>query len=375
MPPGKGGLEDVVAAASAISDIIGDRGKLAYRGIDIHELASHSSFEETVYLLWFAALPTAAQLDRFTAQLASARRLSEPVRSFMERLPTGARPMEVLRTTVSALAFDDGEGEGSRDDSLVAAVRVTASTATIVAAWEQIRNHRPPVASQPASSHAADFLFMLLGREPDPIFVRAMDLDLILHADHELNASTFAARVTAATLADGYAATVAGVAALSGPLHGGATAQVMAMFQAIGDPTEAEAYVRDRRRAREAIPGFGHRVYRTEDPRTGPLREMSGRLAQHTGNRRWFDLARQVETVMLAQTGLHPNVDFYSTACYATMEIPVDLFATVFAVSRVAGWAAHVLEQYADNRLIRPRAEYVGPTGVPYVPLQARGAS
>ncbi len=371
--PQRGGLEDAVAANSAISDIIGNQGRLTYRGIDIHELARHSSFEETIYLLWHGTLPGAPALQRFERELASMRALPEPVLTLMRDFPRDATPMTALRTALSALAFyDRTPSDRSPAANEARAMRVTAQLATIVAAHEQIRRGRHPVPPDSEGSHAHNFMRMLSGADADPLVVRAMDRALILHADHELNASTFAARVTAATLADLYAAVVAAVSALSGSLHGGATEQVMTMLQAIGEPSKAAAYVEERLAALEKIPGFGHRVYRTEDPRATHLRDMSRQLGEHFANPRWYQISRAVESVVLERRQLYPNVDFYSASCYFVMGIPVDLFPTIFAVSRVAGWCAHVLEQYADNRLIRPRAQYVGPKNVRYLPLDRR---
>jgi 2-methylcitrate synthase len=373
MPMTKGGLEDVIAANSAISDIIGPQGKLTYRGIDIHDLARHSSFEETTYLLWFGTLPTHEALGEFSSELASRRGLPQPVLTLMKDFPRTATPMDALRTALSALAFYDPQAhEASRDANLAKALRVTAQTATIVAAYEQIRRGRTPVEPEADGSHAENFLRMLFGAEPDPLYARAMDLALILHADHELNASTFAARVTAATLADMYSAVVSAIGALAGPLHGGANEQVMKMLQKIGDPARVEPYVRERLEAHQKISGFGHRVYRTEDPRAPHLREMSRQLGEHVGNLRWYEISRRVEEVVMEQKHLYPNVDFYSASCYFTMGIPIDMFTPVFAVSRMSGWTAHILEQYADNRLIRPRAEYVGDKDVPYLPIDRR---
>ena len=373
MPATKGGLEDVVAANSAICDIIGPQGKLTYRGIDIHDLAEHSTFEETTYLLWFGSLPTRQALQKFGAELASHRALPQSVLTLMKDFPRNATPMDALRTALSALSFYDPQAhDGSQEANVAKAMRVTAQTATIVAAYEQIRRGREPVQPDKAGSHAENFLRMLFGSEPDQLYVRAMDLALVLHADHELNASTFAARVTAATLADMYSAIVSAIGALAGPLHGGANEQVMKMLQKIGEPSRVEAYVIERLQAHQKISGFGHRVYRTEDPRATHLRQMSRELGEHVGNLRWYELSRRVEEVVMQQKHLYANVDFYSASCYFTMGIPIDMFTPVFAVSRVAGWTAHILEQYADNRLIRPRAEYIGEKDVPYVPLDRR---
>jgi citrate synthase len=284
--------------------------------------------------------------------------------------------MDALRTAVSALAFYDAQAQdSSREANVAKAGRLTARMATLVATSENLRKGREPIAPTAAGSQAANFLRMLFGKEPDLLLVRAMDLALILHADHELNASTFAARVTAATLADLYAAVVSAICALTGPLHGGANEQVMKMLKTIGEVGRAEAYVTETLAAHKKIPGFGHRVYRTEDPRATHLRQMSKELGERAGDTRWYEISRRLEEVVMQQKHLYANVDFYSASCYYSMGIPIDLFTPVFAVSRIAGWAAHVLEQYADNRLIRPRAEYVGERNVPYVPIDQRVAA
>ncbi len=372
----KAGLEDVVAANSAICEVIGSEGRLTYRGIDIHDLAQHSSFEETTYLLWFGHLPERGTLERFSAELAAERQVPRDIIALMQAFPRTTRPMDALRTAVSALAFYDPRAQdSSREANVAKAARLTAQMATLVAAWESIRKGREPVAPTATGSHAASFLRMLFGKEPEPLHVRAMDLALILHADHELNASTFAARVTAATLADLYAAVVSAICALTGPLHGGANEQVMKMLKTIGQLDRVEAYVTETLAAHKKISGFGHRVYRTEDPRATHLRQMSKELGERAGDTRWYEISRRLEEVVMEQKHLYANVDFYSATCYYSMGIPIDLFTPVFAVSRIAGWAAHVLEQYADNRLIRPRAEYVGERNVPYVPIDQRAAA
>jgi citrate synthase len=376
MPMTKAGLEDVVAANSAICEVIGSEGKLTYRGIDIHELATHSSFEETTYLLWFGHLPERGTLEGFTAELAADRHVASEVIALMKAFPKTARPMDALRTAVSALAFYDPQAQDtSPPANLARAGRLTAQMATLVAAYESSRKGREPIAPTASGSHAANFLRMLFGKEPDPVAVRAMDLALILHADHELNASTFTARVTAATLADLHAAIVSAICSLSGPLHGGANEQVMKMLKTIGDVGRVEGYVTETLAAHKKIPGFGHRVYRTEDPRATHLRRMSKELGERAGDTRWYEISRRLEEVVMQQKHLYANVDFYSATCYYSLGIPVDLFTPVFAVSRVAGWAAHVLEQYSDNRLIRPRAEYVGERNVRYVPIDQRVAA
>lgn len=373
MPATKAGLEDVVAASSAISDIIGAEGRLTYRGIDIHDLALHSTFEETTYLLWFGHLPSQVALSQFASELAAYRSLQPEIITLIQGLPRSATPMDVLRTAVSALAvYDPMAHDAAPAANIEKAKRVTARLAVIVAAYERVRRGRNPVAPDPLGSHAENFLRMLFASEPDPLAVRAMDLALILHADHELNASTFAARVTAATLADLYAGVVAALGALSGSLHGGANEQVMRMLQEIGEPARAERYVDELFRSHRKIAGFGHRVYRTEDPRVAPLRQMSLELGQRIGNLRWYEISLAVEEAVMRLKHLFANVDFYSASCYFSMGIPMDMFTPVFAVSRISGWSAHILEQYADNRLIRPRAEYVGDRDVPYVRVEER---
>ena len=368
-----GGLEDVVAATSAVCDVNGKEGRLFYYGLDIHDLAAHSSFEETVFLLWHGHLPTRRELEETRTELAKSRTLPPDVLRMMAELPRTAVPMEVLRTAVSLLSmYDPDDADSSREANVRKATRLVAQTPTIVAAIEALRKGRAPLAPRPDLSLAANFLYMLFGEEQDPTAVRAMDVALILHADHELNASTFAARVTAATLADMYSAIVAAICALKGPLHGGANEQVFKMLQAIGSPDRAAAYVKDQLAAGKKIMGFGHRVYRTEDPRATHLRRLSRELGEKRGEPQWHEISWQVEQAVKAERGLYANVDFYSASTYHNLGIPTDLFTPVFAISRMSGWTAHVLEQYGNNRLIRPRAEYVGPRHVPYTPLDER---
>ena len=368
-----GGLEDVVAATSAICDVNGKEGRLFYYGLDIHDLAAHSSFEETVFLLWHGRLPTRRELEETRSELARNRALPPDVLHMMAEFPRTAVPMEVLRTAVSLLSmYDPDDADNSREASVRKAMRLVAQTPTIVAALEALRKGREPLAPRPDLSLAANFLYMLFGEEQDPTAVRAMDVALILHADHELNASTFAARVTAATLADMHSAIVAAICALKGPLHGGANEQVFKMLQAIGSPDRAAAYVKDQLAAGKKIMGVGHRVYRTEDPSATHLRRLSRELGEKRGEPQWHEISWQVEQAVKAERGLYANVDFYSASTYHNLGIPTDLFTPVFAISRMSGWTAHVLEQYGNNRLIRPRAEYVGPRHVPYTPLDER---
>jgi citrate synthase len=368
-----GGLRNVVAGESAISSIDGERGVLAYGGIDIHDLAENSSFEEVVFLLHRGRLPRRAELDAFRSELARERGVGGPVVSLLRLLPAGTHPMTALRTAVSALgAFDPDAGDESPAANGRKALRLTAQMATVVALVDRLRKGLEPIAPDPALSHAANFLYMLHGRRPSPEAERAMDMALVLHADHEFNASTFAARVAASTLADIHGAITAALATLKGPLHGGANEAVMNTLEEIGTPDRAEGWVREALAAKKKIMGFGHAVYRTEDPRATHLRRMSRQLGDVQGDRRWYDLSEKLEGLVRAQKGLNANVDFYSASVYHSLGIPTDLFTPVFAVSRVAGWTAHVLEQLGNNRLIRPESEYTGPRDVKYVPIAQR---
>jgi citrate synthase len=372
----KAGLEDIVATSSAICYLDGDQGVLAYCGYDIHDLARHATFEEVCYLLWHQRLPTRAELGDLQSQLAAGRPLGEPVIRLLRSLPAG-NGMDLLRTLTSALShFDQDAADFSPQANYRKAVRLTAQLGTLVATMGRIAAGRGPVAPDPALGHAANFLYMLTGERPSALATRAFDVALILHADHELNASTFAARVTAATLSDIHSAIVSAIGALKGPLHGGANADVMRMLLEIGAdaPLEkAEEVVRAKLARKEKIAGFGHRVYHTEDPRATHLREMSREVGERAGQPIWFRMSERIEALVKAEKKLNPNVDFYSASTYHALGIDIDLFTPIFAVSRISGWTAHVLEQYANNRLIRPRAEYIGPSYPQrFVPLEAR---
>ena len=365
-----------MASDSAICYVFGDEGRLIYRGYDIHDLADHSTFEETAYLLLKGELPTREQLKEFTAQLKAAQRLDKVVQRVIKDAPLGANPMDVLRTAVSASVFGDPE----RHDNTTAAeyhkaVRLIAQLPTMVAMFHRLRNGQKPLAPRRGLSLAGNFLYMTSGALPEPEVEHALDVALILHADHELNASTFAARVIAATLADMHGAVTGALAALAGPLHGGANTEVMKMLLDIKTPDRAEAWIRDALARKQKIMGFGHRVYRTEDPRAAHLRRMSEELGRKVGQTHWCAMQRTIEDVMKREKGLYCNVDFYSASTYYVMGIPLDLYTPIFAVSRVSGWCAHVLEQHADNRLIRPRAEYVGAMNRQWIPARKRGES
>ncbi|HZS94946.1 MAG TPA: citrate synthase [Chloroflexota bacterium] len=365
------GLEGVVAAQSAISSIIGST--LTYRGIDINELADNSTFEETAYLLWYGELPNQQQLQQFKSQLAANRELKPQLIEFMRGFPKDALPMVSLRTAVSALAFYDPEANDmSPEANNGKAIRLLAKFPTIVAAIQRLRNGQEPVAPDPNLSEAANLLYMLNDRRPSENAANVMDIALILHADHEFNASTFTARVTASTLSDMYSAVVAALCALKGPLHGGANEAVMKTLEGIGGPDEVPAWVADALARKERIMGFGHRVYKEGDPRARWLKQMSKQLADETGNPKWYEMSAIMEDEVKKDKGLLPNVDFYSASVYTYLGIPRDLFTPIFAVSRVSGWIAHILEQYQNNRLIRPRAEYIGPEFRHYTPMGAR---
>ena len=374
-PPTKG-MEGIVATNSSICFIDGDRGVLAYRGIDIHELADHSNFEETCYLLWFGRLPNREELKDLRGRLQQERHLDPAILQFLRDAPRTALPMDVLRTAVSALSFYDADNKKNDHEANVRkAIRLTSQIAMIVAAYDRLRKGKPVVEADRSMSHAANFLLQLNGSKPSATAEQALDIALILHADHELNASTFAARVTAATLSDMHSAITSAIGALKGPLHGGANEAVFRILQTIdqekADPIE---YVRNMLAQKQKVPGFGHRVYHTEDPRATHLRAMSRDLGQSSGQAQWYDMSEKIEQFIKADKKLNANVDFYSASTYHTLGIDEDLFTPIFAVSRISGWAAHVIEQLDDTRLIRPRAEYLGPDYPNhYVAMEKRG--
>jgi citrate synthase len=370
----KQGLEDVVAADSAICYIDGGRGILSYRGIDIHVLAEKSGFEEVCFLLWEGRLPRRSELVELRAAIGRDRVLPPQALDLLRSLAGGLAPMDTLRTVVSALpAVDPDAGSISPEANRRKAVRLTGQLATIVAALGRLSRGQALVSPDPGRPHADDFLRMLTGETAPSAAVRAFDTALVLHADHELNASTFAARVTAATLADMHAAATSAIATLRGPLHGGANEAVMKMLFEIDSLDQVDEYLQAKLARREKVMGFGHRVYRTEDPRATHLRAMSRQLAESSGETRWYDVSRRIEKIVGEEKKLAANVDFYSASLYHVLGIPTSLFTPVFAVSRIAGWTAHGLEQYANNRLIRPRAEYTGPPyPQPYVPIEER---
>jgi citrate synthase len=369
------GLEGIVAANSGICWIDGEAGVLSYRGIDIHELAVKSTFEETTYLLWNGMLPNELALREFQSQCGLAREIDQRIIDMLKGFPRSATPMEVLRTAVSALSFyDDDEKDNSHDANVRKAYHLTAQIAMIVAIYDRIRKGLEIVPPDRSLNHAGNFLWMLNGEKPSETATKTLDIALILHADHELNASTFAARVIAATLSDIHSAITGAIGALKGPLHGGANEAVMRLLYEIdkagADPVE---YVKGMLAARQKISGFGHRVYKTEDPRATHLRKMSEQLGKDSGQPKWYEMSRAIELYINADKKLNANVDFYSASTYATLGIDIDLYTPIFAISRISGWCAHVIEQLDDNRLIRPRAEYIGPAyPSPYVPMEER---
>ncbi len=370
------GLEDVVAAESAICYIDGKRGVLSYRGYDIHDLAENSSFEETCFLLWEGRLPTKAEVAALRIGLGNEREVSPEILTLTrDFLKHGMIPMDALRTAVSALCETDPD-VASNDPAANRrkAQRLTAKMSTLVAAIHRFRENQDPVSPNPGRGHAEDFLAMLNGSAPSAEMTRAFDMALVLHADHELNASTFAARVTAATLSDMHSAVVSAIGTLKGPLHGGANEAVMGMLIEIGDLSRVDDYIHQLLAAHKKVMGFGHRVYTTEDPRATHLRQMSQHLAESSGVSKWYDMSRRIETIINQEKRLNCNVDFYSASTYYMLGIPPDLYTPIFALSRCAGWTAHVMEQHQSNRLIRPRADYIGPAyPQKYVPLDSRG--
>jgi citrate synthase len=367
------GLEGVIAGESEICYIDGYAGILSYRGYNIHTLAENATFEEVVYLLWHGRLPKADEIKSLKAELSANRAIPGPVLDFLGKA-TKAVPMDVLRTAVSMLSlYDPLARDNSPEANLTKAKKLIAQTPTIISSFDRLRNGKPVVADDLSLGLAANFLYTLTGNRPDELMEHAFDVALTLHADHELNASTFAARVTAATLSDIYSSITSGIGALKGPLHGGANEDVIRLLLKAGDPDKAEQMVRDLLAQGKKIPGFGHRVYRTEDPRASHLRVLSEELCRRTGHTNLYLESQRVEQTVKTEKKLNANVDFYSASTYYALGIPADLFTPVFAVSRMSGWTAHVLEQYHNNRLIRPRAEYKGnPDGMPWIPLEKR---
>jgi citrate synthase len=367
------GLEGVVATTSSICYIDGEEGVLSYNGYNIHTLADDATFEEVIYLLWHGKLPTKTQLTDLKLSLASDRAVPAEVAAFLKSVPQGS-PMDVLRTAVSMLSlYDPLAKDNSIEASTKKAGRLMSQVSTLVTSFDRLRKGKEPVPGDPELNYAANFLYTLSGKKPDSVMERVFDIALILHADHELNASTFAARVTAATLSDIHSAVTSAIGALKGPLHGGANEDVIRMLLATSSADDAVATVKKNLANKVKIPGFGHRVYRVVDPRAIHLRKLSDELCRSTGHLDMYEKSARVEQAVKEEKGLNANVDFYSASTYYALGIPVDLFTPIFAVSRMAGWTAHILEQYRNNRLIRPRAEYTGaPDGQAWIPIEMR---
>ena len=369
----KGGLEGVVVARSRLCSIDGINGVLIYGGYDVKELAQYSSYEEVCFLILRGHLPTERELSAFSRELAAARGLSEETARVVDMLASHAEPMEMLRTAVSSDSFDDPDKNSNAEDAnFRKATRLIAKMPTMVARYDRRRRGLEPIDPDPSLPHAADFLRMLNGEAPNASARKTFDVALILHADHEMNASTFTARVIASTLSDMHSAITGAIGALKGPLHGGANEQVMKLLESIGSPDRVDAEIRDRLARRERIMGFGHRVYKTYDPRAVILKEFSRQLASESSEPHWFAMSEAIEHAVIEEKGLYPNVDFYSASTYHYLGIETGLFTPIFAMSRVVGWAAHVIEQHSDNRLIRPSSEYVGPPVRPYTPIERR---
>ncbi len=367
------GLRGVVAAQSAIGDVNGEQGILIYQGYDIHDLAEHSTFEEVIFLLWNGRLPKSDELADLKAKISSNYDAPPEVIELMKLFPKDGDPMDVLRTAVSALDFyDEGAHDTTREGAMTAAIKLTAQIGTLVAAWERIRTGKDIVAPDKSLGIAENFLYMFHGKKADADEARMFDIALILHADHELNASTFTTRVIAGTLADVYGAVTGGIAALSGPLHGGANTNVMKMLKEIGSEDKIDGWLDKALEEKRKIMGIGHAVYKTEDPRATWLRKFSKTLGEKKGDMTWYNMSQKIETAMLEKKGMHPNVDFYSASTYYLMDIPLDQYTPIFAVSRISGWTGHILEQYSNNKLIRPRAEYIGARDQKYVPIEER---
>lgn len=367
------GLADIVACNSEICLIDGANGRLIYRGYDALELAEKSTFEEVAYLLWYGCLPRETEFKAFLDGFTGSMSLPVETAMILRMFPKAATPMEVIRTAVSSLGhWDPDSGNTGLDACLRKAQRLTLRIPLLIAAHQRLRQGLEPIEPIRGRCIAHNFLYTLQGKEPNPLIERAMDVALILHADHELNASTFAARVTAATMADIYSSVTSAIGALKGPLHGGANMEVMQLIKEIGTPDRAEKVILDKLANKIKIPGFGHRVYSCEDPRVSVLREHARTITQHVGNTTNFDITREIERVVLEHTKVFPNVDLYTASLYSAMGLPQDLFTPIFAISRVVGWTSHILEQWSNNRLIRPRAEYTGRTDLHYSSIGQR---
>jgi len=365
------GLEDIIATSTSICSI--ENGVLAYRGYNIDDLATNATFGEVTHLLFYGKLPTRAELEKLEKGIAEGGKIPAEAMKLIRQFPLSVPPMDWLRSAVSVLSFSDpDQKDNSAEANLRKSIRLTGQIPTLVAAFDRLRKNQEPLDAKPGKSQAWNFLYMLTGKDPDENSVKTFDICLILHADHELNASTFSARVTAATLSDMHSAITSAIGTLKGPLHGGANEQVMLMLQKIGDSSKAETWIREALARKDKIMGFGHRVYKNGDPRAKHLMRLSEAMGKLKGETKWFEMSRVVDGVVQKEKGLLPNVDFYSASTYHYLGVPTDIFTPIFACSRITGWAAHVMEQLAHNRLIRPRAEYLGARDQHYVPIDKR---
>ena len=371
--PVEAGLDDIVACDSEICFIDGVNGRLVYRGYDALELAAQSTFEEVAYLLWYGCLPRKTEFEAFLAGFTGSMALPVETVMILRMFPKTATPMEVIRTAVSSLGhWDPDSGNTGLDARLRKAQRLTLRIPLLIAAHQRLRQGLEPIKPIPGHGIAYNFLYTLQAKEPDALIEKALDIALILHADHELNASTFAARVTSATLSDIYSSVTSAIGALKGALHGGANTKVMELIDEIGSPEQTEEIILKKLADKVKIPGFGHRVYTCEDPRVGVLREQARTITHQSGNTIHFDITREIERVVLEQTKVFPNVDLYTASLYSAMGLPPELFTPIFAISRVVGWTSHILEQWGNNRLIRPRSEYTGPIDLRYSSIENR---
>ena len=372
-PVKNAGLEGVVAAPSEICFIDGTAGRLVYRGYEIGDLVENSTFEETAFLLWESKLPNRSELSKLKSDLSTQAALPPHTLAILKALPKTTEPMDALRTACSSLSSIDPDLQSNDPEAnLRKAVRLTAQFPTIVAAFHRLRHDQKPIDPEPNVSIAANFLHMMSGNKPHETLSRVLDAALVLHAEHGFNASTFAARVTAATLADMHAGVTAAVSALKGPLHGGANQEVMQLLLECGNAEAAVKRVREMLADGEKVPGFGHRVYKTFDPRAAFLRKMSRQLGEAAGNSKWYEMSERLIPIVKETKNKDPNVDFFSASAYYTMGIPIDLYTPIFAIARIAGWTAHIMEQHSNNRIIRPQDDYRGPFGLKVVPIDQR---
>ena len=367
------GLEGVIAGETKISFVNPDVNSLIYCGYDIRDLVEHSTYEEVAYLLIYGAMPNQAQLDEFCKTLKAERNIPQQVTDSFRSIPKGAHPMDLLRAGAAMLCFHDPElMDNSHDANIRKAIRMTAKFPALITHSYRINQGKEPIAADNSLSHAENFLYTLLGEKPDPYFAKAFDATLICYADHGFNASTFSARVTTSTLSDIYSGIVSAIGALKGPLHGGANEEAMKMLMEISSADKAEAFIMDALAKKRKIMGFGHRAYKTGDPRAFILTEMAGKMSQQLGNTKWHDIATIVESTIKREKNILPNVDFPTAYVYYMMGLPIEIYTPIFALSRIAGWTAHVIEQLDNNKLIRPKALYEGARNLPYTPITQR---